>query len=129
MHQKETEANNTYMGDMYNPQQPSSYINYPGSNNLYGLAMCQKLPYKDLQFVEGDFAIDDIEIFHDTNMGYILVVDLEYPENIHDYNCDYRLAPEIMNVKADMLDNTDHKICKSYSYSKEPRDEKKINPY
>ena len=37
------EANNKYMKD-YNPDKPSSYIQYLDANSLYGLAMSQKLP-------------------------------------------------------------------------------------
>ena len=37
------EANNKYMKD-YNPDKPSSYIQYLDANNLYGWAMSQKLP-------------------------------------------------------------------------------------
>ena len=37
------EANNEYMKD-YNPNKPTSYIQYLDANNLYGWAMSQKLP-------------------------------------------------------------------------------------
>ena len=43
-------ANNKYMGDAYDETKPSSYINYLDANNLYGLAMCKKLPYKNVEF-------------------------------------------------------------------------------
>ena len=42
-------ANNRYMGDDYDETKPTSYINYLDSNNLYGLAMCKKLPYKKMR--------------------------------------------------------------------------------
>ena len=36
-------------------------------------------------------------------MGYILEVDLDYPEHLHDqHNC-YPLAPEKMQISSDML--------------------------
>ena len=41
-------ANNKYMGDTYDETKPTSYINYLDANNLYGLAMCKKLPYKKI---------------------------------------------------------------------------------
>ena len=40
------EANNIYMGDLYNPEKEKSHICYFDANNLYGLIMMQKLPYK-----------------------------------------------------------------------------------
>ena len=45
-------ANNKQMGvDSYDPKIESSYITYVDANNLYGWAMVQSLPYKDIKFV------------------------------------------------------------------------------
>ena len=30
--------------------EPSNYISYLDANNLYGLAMCKKLPYKNFKW-------------------------------------------------------------------------------
>ena len=117
------EANNKYMGDDYDETKPSSYINYLDANNLYGLAMCQKLPYKDIKFVEG-FTEEDIKNWSDLSIGFILDVDLEYPKELHDKHIDYPLAPEIMNVTSDMLSEKQKEIYKAYHHNKEPADEK-----
>ena len=71
-------------------------------NNLYGHAMSQYLPYANL--VNIDKNIDKIEqklmqIKNDSSTGYILEVDLEYPQELHDIYNDYPLAPEKINNK------------------------------
>ena len=121
---RKAEANNKYMEGLYNENQPSSYINYLDANNLYGLAMCQKLPYKDVRFYPNQLTENDIKEWADTSIGYILDVDLEYPKELHDYHKDYPLAPEIMNVTADMLSETQQHIYKTYHYNRPPKDEK-----
>ena len=50
---KKVEANNKYMNEDYDKSKPSSYISYLDANNLYGLAMCKKLPYDDFKWYYG----------------------------------------------------------------------------
>ena len=45
------EANSKYMKD-YNPDKPSSYIQYLDANNLYGRAMTQKLPFHGFKWID-----------------------------------------------------------------------------
>ena len=109
---RRAEANNKYMNEMYDENKPSCYTNYLDANNLYGLAMCQKLPYKDIKFVN-DFKEEHINSWTDNNVGFLLDVDLEYPKELHDKHVDYPLAPEIMNVEASMLSETQKKYTKN----------------
>ena len=43
-------ANNNHMGENYDKRKESTYITYVDANNLYGFAMVQPLPFKDLKF-------------------------------------------------------------------------------
>ncbi|XP_023314539.1 uncharacterized protein LOC111693627 [Trichogramma pretiosum] len=86
-----SEANNRYMGEDYNPEKEDVYLMYYDINNLYGWAMAQNLPY-------GGFEWSDAKDYHalseDSEYGYILEVDLEYPESLHDSHKDLPLCPE-----------------------------------
>ena len=120
---KKVEANNKYMGSDYDKNKASSFINYLDANNLYGLSMIQKLPYRNLKW-DGKITEEDIINYDNGRTGYILEVDLEYPKELHDLQNDYPLAPEVMNVKANMLSEKQVEIYKLINGSKEPKDEK-----
>ena len=76
------EANNKYMKD-YNPNKPSSYIQYLDANNLYGWAMSQKLPTHGFKWNDYDKSkVLQLLEKRDTNKGYIFEVDLEYSKMI-----------------------------------------------
>ena len=124
---KKVEANNKYMGSDCDKNKVSSYINYLDANNLYGLSMIQKLPYRNLKW-DDKITEDDIINYNNGRTGYILEVDLEYPKELHDLHNDYPLAPEVMNVKANMLSEKQVEIYKLINRSKEPKDDT-ILPY
>ena len=119
---KKVEANNKYMGEEYDKNKESSYINYFDANNLYGLSMIQKLPYKNLKW-DDTLKEEDIINYKNNNIGYILEVDLEYPKELHGLHNDYPMAPEVMNVKADMLSDKQIEIYDFLNHTK-PTDEK-----
>ena len=120
---KKVKANNKYMGSDCDKNKASSYINYLDAHNLYGLSMIQKLPYRNLKW-DDKITEEDIINYDNGRTGYILEVDLEYPKELHDLHNDYPLAPEVMNVKANMLSEKQVEIYKLINGSKEPKDEK-----
>ena len=99
---KYAKANNKYMKG-YDDILISSYLSYLDANNLYGLAMCMKLPYGNLQWSNDIKTSDDVMKYEDNDVGYLVEVDLHYPKHLHDYHKDYPLAPEIMSVKENMV--------------------------
>ena len=90
---KYAKANN---GSNYKRDEPTSYIIYWDANNLYGWAMSQCLPTGGFHWVsDEELATLDVRgIADDADKGYILEVDLEYPDSLHDAHNDYPLAPE-----------------------------------
>ena len=86
------QANNIYMRELYDESKPDKYITYLDANNLYGWAMCKKLP------IDGFKWMSDQELLNWRTGGCILEVDLEYPKELHDLHNDYPLAPESLKV-------------------------------
>ena len=90
-------------------------------NNLYGDAMSQYLPYADFKWVEN---IDKIKqklmnIKSNSSTGYILEVDLEYPQELHDIHNDYPLAPEKINIPKEWLSKYCLKVASVHNITKE----------
>ena len=92
------EANNQYM-KTYDPEKPSTYIQYLDANNLYGWAMSQSLPTHGFEWVENITKSQVLKIIEsNTNKGYIFDVDLVYPKHLWETHNDYPLAPELLKV-------------------------------
>jgi len=86
----------------YDSTKPNSWIMYLDANNLYGWAMKQLLPVGGFQWVnpERDEVLTTPD---DAPEGYVLQVDLDYPEYLHDAHSDYPLAPEAITVPKQWL--------------------------
>ena len=100
---KYCKANNKYLKD-YDPNKPSNYIIYLDANNLYGWAMSEKLPLDDFKMIR--ISEDKQEKFKneilnhpiDSEFGFFVEVDLDYPDELHDLHNDYPLAPERLTI-------------------------------
>ncbi|XP_051159162.1 uncharacterized protein LOC127280298 [Leptopilina boulardi] len=86
-------ANNPYM-EKYDASEETSYIVYFDANNLYGWAMIQSLPFGGFEWVENVDNNFDFNVADDAPIGYILEVDLDYPEELHDKHSDFPFCPE-----------------------------------
>lgn len=82
-----------------------SYLMYVDNNNLYGSSMCLPLPTGGFKFLKEEERnqFNLMEVQPNSNKGYILQVDLEYPEHLHDLHIDYPLAPETKQISDEML--------------------------
>ena len=98
-------ANNPMVSN-FDPEKPTDYITYLDANNLYGWAMSQSLPTGGFEWVDPG-ALPPWEEqgvgSMPTDKGYILEVDLQYPEELHDAHNSYPLAPEKLKVKMEWL--------------------------
>ena len=82
----------------YDETKENSWMMYLDANNLYGWAMSQALPTGGFEWVSClNQEVQTLEA--NASNGYILEVDLEYPEELHDAHNDYPIAPERLEVK------------------------------
>ena len=86
-------ANNKYMSD-YDSNKQSTFITYLDKNNLYGWAMSEYLPYGEFEWLKNVDSFDVMSIDKKRDVGYILEVDLKYPNELHELLNDFPLAPE-----------------------------------
>ena len=95
----------------YDSNKPSTFITYFDNNNLYGWAMSEYLPYGEFKWLKNVNELDVMSINEKSDVGYILEVDLEYPEELHELHNDYLLASEKLAVTDDMLSTYCKKIA------------------
>ena len=99
-------ANNKYMNDLYNPDEVSIYLQYLDINNEYGWAMAQDLsthgfkwknredftPEKIDEFIKKD------ELVKKGRSGYLLEVNVEYPNELHENHNELSFLVEKMKI-------------------------------
>ena len=77
-------ANKKYMKN-YNKNIPSSYLQYLDANNLYGRAMCKKLPVGNFRWIKNLslHTEDFIKSYNDnSDNGCLLEVHIHYPKSL-----------------------------------------------
>ena len=74
------EANNKYMKN-YDKNKESSYIQYLYVSNLYGWEMSQRLPADVFKWKKYISKFNEENYDKESDEGYILQVDDEYPKN------------------------------------------------
>ena len=89
-------ANNKYMKN-YDKRKIVSYLMYLDANNLYGWAMSQKLPVNNFKWVEDLLKFNESFIKNydeNSDEGYILEVDVEYPKELFNFHKDLPFLPK-----------------------------------
>ena len=116
-------ANNKFMGSLYDPTKPTSFIMEVDANNLYGWAMSQAMPDSDFEWLsdaecrEMEHRLINVvernEIFGH-NRGYIFEVDMDYPQELHERDDDYPMAPELITIEAQITGEKQHELRAQY---------------
>ena len=105
---------------------------YLDANNLYGWAMSQPMPYGDFkQFTNTQVQNTNIEHLlnrDNTDVGYILKVDLEYPHELHDHHADLPLAPQRLQVQEEMLSEHQKHVYENLFVGKKFKSTPKLIP-
>ena len=86
----------------YDKNKESSYLNYWDVNNLYGWAMSQKLPVNNFEWIKdtSQFNEDFIKNYNEeSDEGYFLEVDVQYPEKLHELQNNLPFLPERKKIK------------------------------
>ena len=105
---RSAKANNKYMKN-YDKNKESSYIEYLDASNLHGWAMSQKLSVGGFKWIETSLIDRKFNKFikllknydEESDEGFILEVDVEYPENLHNLYSEYSdlpFLPERMKI-------------------------------
>ena len=79
----------------------SSFLIYDDTNNLYGFPMCKKLPVSGFKWADDlpTFTENFIKNYdEEDDTGYLFVVDVEYPKNLHKLLSDLPFLPERMKI-------------------------------
>ena len=122
-------ANNKYLPN-FNPKEPSTFIIMIDANNLYcGLMEKFSLPLNDFEFTDKQWDSDldpqfiqkVLETPDDSDVGYILEVDLSYPDAHHDLHSDFPLAPVKQQVEPCWLGDYQEELLTNMQRNAHPR--------
>ena len=72
-------------------------------NNLYGWAMSEYLPYGGFKWLKNVDKFDVMSVDEKSPIGYLVEVNLEYSDKLHELHNGYPLAPEKLAVSSDTL--------------------------
>ena len=109
-------ANSKYIKD-FDKNKESSNLQYWDINNLCGWAMSQKLRVNNFEWIENTVQFDEGLIKscnEESDEGYFLEVDLQYPEKLHKLHNDLPFLLErtkieiVKKLKANLHDKSEY---------------------
>ena len=106
----------SYISKRYDKSEENTEIIYWDANNLHGWSMIQFLPYCGFKFLSEE----EIKSFNlgsipeNSQIGYILEVDLVYCTELHDLHNDYPLCHEKIEITEDILSDYCKEIANLY---------------
>ena len=93
------------------------------SNNFYGWAMSQPMPYGAFEWLsDAEFGemkqrlinlVERKQIF-DKNQSYIFEVNIDYPQELHKRDEDYPMTPKLMTIETEIIKEKQHKLRAQY---------------
>ena len=98
----------------YDPKKPSKFITYHDMNILCVWAMSSYLPYGGFKWLKNVDNFDVNSISEKSSIGYIVKVDLEYPDELPVLQNHYPLGSEKLAIPYDMLSDYCKKIADEY---------------
>ena len=103
-----------------NDEQPSTFLCLIDTKNLNrGLIEKYPLPLNSYQLVL-DITLEHIlETGSDSNVGYVVEVNLEYPSDLYEILSDFQLAPTKEIIKEDWLSNNQRSFLYKNNFSAE----------
>ena len=121
-------ANNKYL-ENFDAENPSTFIIMIDANNLYGGVMekfC--LPLNDFDYfdqvwdseIEPELINKILETAGDSDVGYIVEVDLDYPEDVHNLHSDFPLAPTKDKIDAYWLSEYQQELLEQMQVNAPP---------
>ena len=81
------------MGDRYVKSTDNKKILYIDANNLYGHSMSEPLPYDEIKLDKNVKLEDILNTQDDSNIGFFIEVDLNYPDNTKEKTKNSAFAP------------------------------------
>ena len=122
-------ANNRYLLT-YDKSKKNVFLQYLDANNLYGYAMIQKLPLDGYKWDDVSiFTNDVVENYDlDSDKGYLLEVDVEYPKELRGADVDLPFLPERRlrrskqhnEYEFDEIRKAHRKVYKTFNITSEP---------